>query len=166
MDLPEAEEGYMFMYVLLDPISCKIRYVGKCVNPKRRYYSHVSSSKLANQKFHNAVWIKSLLSSNLKPIMRIIEKLPNNLLLWEIRENFWINFYKTLGFDLTNTRTGGGSATTYGRLGKRNSEEHKKKCSVARKGKYVYHPPRPEETKEKLRKIALERHRKQVKKTI
>lgn len=150
--LPFAEKGYMFMYVLADPFTGQIRYVGKATNPRRRFYSHISKSRLKEEKFHKAAWLKSLLKQNSRPIMRVIEKMPDNLLLWEIRENFWIDFFRNrCGFDLTNTIMGGGNAPTYGRLGKTNSEEHKRKCSIARKGRSIQQPPCSETKRQKIK---------------
>lgn len=122
------------MYILIDPITNKPRYVGKAKRPKRRFKSHTSLSRLKNEKYHNAQWLKSLLKIGLKPRMIILEKVPDNEKVWEIRENFWMDFYRRLGFDLTNTRKGGGHAPTYGRLGSKWTKKQRENYKLARKG--------------------------------
>ena len=79
------------------------------------------------------MWIQSLVRSGLIPEIRIIEEIPDDR-DWESREIHWIAHYKYIGCDLTNFTSGGEGAASYGRLGKKNSLEHKLKCSAARTG--------------------------------
>lgn len=89
-----------FIYALKDPISFKIRYVGKSNNPKSRYNKHIGEAR-RNPNNHRLCWIKGLLDSNLKPILEILEEIAFDK--WQEREIFYIS---TLP-NLTNTLPGG-----------------------------------------------------------
>lgn len=93
-----------FIYVLKDPKSLTIRYVGKTNNLKKRYAYHLHSSRL-NGKTKLKRWLKTLLSESLKPIMEEIEEI--DVSNWELREKYWIAFYKEKGCDLCNHTEGG-----------------------------------------------------------
>jgi hypothetical protein len=92
-----------YIYILKDPIDNSIRYVGKSNDPKRRLYHHCSPSRFKNT--HKCNWIKLLKRNGLRPLLEVIEEVPVSV--WKIREKFWIKYYIELGFDLTNTTTGG-----------------------------------------------------------
>ena len=120
----------IYIYILKDPISNDIRYVGKAVDTKKRFNKHLRDSKV--KTYHSAVWIKSLLNKGLKPIMEVIEEANESN--WEEREKYWIDFYKTK-FDLTNINEGGGfGGVTYGFKGKTHSKESIDKMKKARTG--------------------------------
>lgn len=121
----------IYIYALKDPDSKNIRYVGKTVNLIKRFRRHLRNGKDITHKYHSAIWIRSLLNNNKIPEISIIEEVSENN--WEEREIYWIKYYRQL-YDLTNILEGGKDTTTYGRLGKHNSDEHKLKCSIARTG--------------------------------
>lgn len=61
----------VIIYALIDPITLKVRYIGRTKNSlEKRLGEHISKSKLNYNNTHKANWIKSLLSHNLKPIIR------------------------------------------------------------------------------------------------
>ena len=131
-------KGYKitYFYILIDPETYKVRYVGKANNIHRRFIAHKSTSHY--RKYHSAIWIKGLLSKGLEPIIKIIENFKyKNKYEWGNRESYWIRCYRKLGFDLTNFTIGGEGGTTYGRLGKKNSPEHIAKTRAGRIGKPV-----------------------------
>lgn len=91
-----------FIYVLIDPETNKVRYVGKSNNPDRRLREHIRDhSKYQRHKDH---WVGALCERGLVPLLKIIEEVP--LDLWAERELFWINHYMQLGYPLTNTYFG------------------------------------------------------------
>lgn len=92
-----------YIYSLKDPITNKIRYIGKTTNIQKRYYYHCSNYHLNNENTHRSNWIKSLKNQNLKPIIEIIEECEN----WQEREIYWIKYHKDLGYDLCNHTIGG-----------------------------------------------------------
>lgn len=95
------------MYVLVCPISYKIRYVGITREKylSKRLGGHIYDSINRNGKTHHHNWVKSLHSQNLKPIIRKIGEYNS----WEKArqvELLLINKYK-LKHNLTNTNDEG-----------------------------------------------------------
>lgn len=118
-----------------------IRYVGKSINPTRRYLSHLSRARTTASKAHVHTWIKSLLNKNRKPDFIILEEIPPDQ-SWQTAEIKWIKHYKDLGYDLTNATPGGDSGGSgKGRLGKKNSPEHIEKTRLGRIGKKIRRNP-------------------------
>lgn len=93
-----------FIYSLNCPFTNEVRYVGKSNIPKYRLKRHIKNAK-DGYTFHCPTWIRSLLNKNKEPILRIIEECNNSN--WKERECYWINYYKSLGCDLTNCKNGG-----------------------------------------------------------
>lgn len=122
----------MRIYGLIDPRTKEIRYVGKSDNPVKRLRRHLGKKNI-QKSFHAARWLRSLVEIGLKPEIAILEVVSGGE-NWEDRERHWIAYLRSEGCDLTNTSPGGEGGATYGRLGKKNSEEHKRNCSLARKG--------------------------------
>lgn len=107
---------YTYIYALLDPITNEIRYIGKSNNPKKRINNHIYESKKLTT--HKANWIKSLIKKNLKPKIKIIEKVLYNE--WEKKEKYYILKYK----NLTNFLKGGNPGPC---LFGKNNPSHKRK---------------------------------------
>lgn len=116
--------GYL-IYGLEDPISNKIRYVGRSCSGLKRPTEHARPHKL-KIKSHTTSWIKSLLNQNQKPKVVVLETFPDPSQLNEA-EKKWINIYKNN--DLTNHTDGGGGIAGY-----RHTEEAKRKIGLACKG--------------------------------
>ena len=121
------------IYVLIDPITKMVRYVGKANNVTQRYTAHLNRAR--KHQIHKKNWIETLKKQGLKPIIEIIDVVPIND--WVFWETYWISQMKTWGFDLINY-TNGGDGCTFGNqtsfkkghklwLGKKHSEETKKK---------------------------------------
>ena len=64
----------IYIYALVDPRDDQVRYVGQTRQPKTRLIGHSNpcSNKGDGPK---QVWIRELLSHNLKPVMKILETL-------------------------------------------------------------------------------------------
>ena len=61
------------IYVLVDPFSLKVRYVGRTRSSLSvRLGQHVSKARYNREKTHKASWIKSLLKVNTKPYIRLL----------------------------------------------------------------------------------------------
>jgi group I intron endonuclease len=88
----------VYIYALIDPTTNEVRYVGKSVNPKRRYYEH---KKLTDKNSHKSNWIKKLKSVGITPDLKILEECTMET--WESREIYWISQYD----NLTNGTIGG-----------------------------------------------------------
>jgi hypothetical protein len=111
------------IYVLKDPRTNEIRYVGKT---KRSLKIRLSEHLQQKAKDHHSRWINSLLKQNLQPLIEEVEKCSNSN--WEEREKFWIQYYKNLNFNLTNSNDGGPGSHNP-------SSEARAKISAANKGR-------------------------------
>ena len=117
------------IYTLSDPDSKEIKYVGYTKNSlNKRLYQHLRDPK-RGIKSHKASWINELDKNGKKPLMQLIEE---NLTMKEAleKEIFYIDFFKTKGYKLTNSTTGGDS---YYEM----TKEVKAKMSLNKKGKYL-----------------------------
>jgi hypothetical protein len=109
-----------YIYTLDCPNSGTPKYVGKTINPKQRLEQHIRS----NENTKKYAWIKSLKNDGLKPKMTIVDSYENDCDFWE---DWYIEYYKFLGFNLKNHKGGG--------IGGRLSSETKAKISAKLKGK-------------------------------
>lgn len=92
------------IYVLKDPRTLEIRYVGATSQQlKRRLTGHIGDTKLKNSNSYKINWIKQLLLLGLRPIIESVEIVRESN--WIERERYWYSFYKTS--ILTNSRDGG-----------------------------------------------------------
>lgn len=133
-------ENLTNIYVLKDPDTLEIRYVGKADNLKKRFDEHIREYKYKSTYKNN--WIKGLLDNNKLPIIEVIEKVPKEN--WGDYEKKWIIYFKNSGNYLTNL-TEGGDGGNFG-------EEINKLISQKLKGK-----KRSPETKKLLSEIAKKR---------
>lgn len=118
------------IYILCDPRSGEIRYVGKTVNESMRLRCHVYDGK-SRPRNHKGAWIRSLHNLGMRPTMEVIEKIENSDDAdWQHVERFWISYLRFLGCRLTNLDSGG-------RNGKQRSDETIEKVRKANIGKVV-----------------------------
>lgn len=71
VELEQLETVRVHFYVLEDPCTGEVRYVGQTVDPSNRLRNHVWESKKKNVT-HKHRWIVSLLRRNQTPTMRIV----------------------------------------------------------------------------------------------
>ncbi len=116
------------VYILIDPLTQQIRYVGQSKNARVRYSQHLRDAERRPRNYRVYNWINHLTKLNQKPILRIIE-LTNDP---DSSETYWIEFFRNSGFDLCNHTNGG-----KGPNGKIHSEEFKQMISHIHKGKIV-----------------------------
>ncbi len=115
----------IFIYYLLDPLTGKIRYVGKTYDPQHRFGAHLRDKG----KSRKSNWIKSLISKRSKPVMEILEEVEDDDdTKWQDSERFWIALFKSCGASLLNHDNGGLS-------GKMMSEETKQKLRISSTGR-------------------------------
>ena len=95
------------IYILIDPITEQVRYVGKANNVSQRYHAHLNKAR--KHQIHKVNWIKGLKEKGLKPIVVAIYFVP--IKEWHYFEKFWIVQFKTWGFDLINYTLGGDGCT-------------------------------------------------------
>jgi len=148
-----------YIYILRDPRTNEVRYVGKSDDPKRRLRRH--KTEPGNTHRHN--WISNLRSNGLNPIMEIVEEVDKSE--WKEKEEYWISYYKKRGCNLTNLCSGGNGAPgispseeTRRKISKsvkkswieaprKLSDEHKRAFSFSRRGVHL-----SKETKDKISK--------------
>lgn len=126
----------ILIYVLKDPTTEEIRYVGKT---KRSLRQRLSEHVQQKPKDYRGRWIHSLLKQNLQPLIEEIEKCYEHE--WQEREIFWIQYFRNLNCKLTNANDGG--------LGNYNLiTECRNKISNSLKGRK--RPPISDETRAKM----------------
>lgn len=113
-----------YVYILIDPRTDLVRYVGITSNPPMRLRGHVSDSKL-RETTHKSRWIRQLLAKSLRPVMEIVESGIGDQ--WAAAETKWVQKYWASG-NLTNQTMGGDKGPFFV------SEETRLKHSVARLG--------------------------------
>lgn len=103
----QCPKGMCYIYVLIDPVSEKIRYVGKTIGKLSvRYASHCCIAGARSKLNYRSInWIKSLKNKNLRPIIKVIDVVP--IVDWVFWEIYYIDYFKSNKFDLTNTFSGG-----------------------------------------------------------
>jgi hypothetical protein len=113
-----------YIYVLKDPLSSEVRYVGKTSNPEDRIKRHLSEYSLTDSWTNKNKWILWLKDNGLKPIMEVVEECD----FFQINEfeKKWILFYKNKGSHLTNMTDGGDGFDWTGRKHKNESIEKMK----------------------------------------
>lgn len=61
----------VIIYVLIDPFTLKVRYIGRTTVPlSQRLSVHVSKAKRGEESTHKANWIRALLKVNSRPFIR------------------------------------------------------------------------------------------------
>lgn len=91
-----------FIYGLVDPLTMRVRYVGKTSNIHKRYLAHVSANYNNTKK---ECWLKSLKAKGVSPGVIILDKVIGES--WQIYEIKWINHFKSISNSLTNGTNGG-----------------------------------------------------------
>jgi hypothetical protein len=104
------QPGWACLYALRDPLTGRIRYIGKTkMNPSTRLNGHCSCAR-ASKSWQNgsrrARWIKSLLDQGLRPVIVILGYVPFED--WAIWEKRLIGWFIAGGCDLLNSDKGGG----------------------------------------------------------
>jgi hypothetical protein len=120
------------IYSLIDPVSRKVRYIGKTDLPiVERLKGHLRDWRSTRgQHTRKNRWIASLLRSGLRPVVKLVEIVPRDA-SWEEYEALWIKKYRILHSELIVNFTDGGQ----GPSGHRHSEAAKGKLSAFFKGR-------------------------------
>lgn len=94
-----------YIYILICPLTKQVRYVGKSNDPKRRLKDHMIDFRNRQGEFAKTTWLLDLYTQNLKPDMEIAEEV--DMSEWKEKEKYWIDYYKSMGCDLVNSKSGG-----------------------------------------------------------
>lgn len=103
--LDQYETALVEIYVLRDPVTGDVRYVGRANDSKQRFFVHLSRAKPDGRMNRCATWIRSLVRRGLRPALEVIETTPGSQ--WSEREQFWIAEFLRQGAKLTNENSGG-----------------------------------------------------------
>lgn len=117
-----------FIYILRNPITNEIKYVGQTKDINRRLRDHIKTSQnkeSTHYKTYKSTWIRSLIKQNVDPVLEVIETCES-LEQSNIRERYWIDKLSQDGEKLTNSQTN--DVTEF-------SDLTKEKMSNAKKGK-------------------------------
>jgi len=71
--------GTVYIYALCEPDTAEIKYIGKSINPKERYFNHISKNTGGNKNTLLCDWILNLRIINKLPSMIILQKIPEEL---------------------------------------------------------------------------------------
>lgn len=117
----------VWIYGLADPNTEEIRYVGKAVDPEKRYRSHLSTKPA----LHRYYWIRSLLRQDQRPVLIHLERVASTA--WQAAERKWIKYFREeKKWSLTNLTDGGDGLPK----GYKMSEEAKRRMSLSHLGKH------------------------------
>jgi hypothetical protein len=96
------------IYVLSDPRTMELRYVGQTNRPvERRLQQHIRDAR-KQTIIYSSAWINGILDSGLKPDLTIIEEYDDPVIADEA-EQFWIQYFRSIGCRLVNRAIGGRS---------------------------------------------------------
>lgn len=121
----------VFIYVLIDPKSNQIKYVGKTTDIKRRLRRHISERFLHDS--YKDRWIRKIVDSNVLLEIEIIDEVDKSN--WGYWEKFYISYFKSIGCLLTNGTIGGDEPPST--KGRKHTIESRLKMSNTKKGKPI-----------------------------
>lgn len=89
------------VFVLVDPRSNEVRWVGKAPDPHRRLLQLLQPHQLHTHDTRLNLWLKNLSTSGLQPKIRVLASVPERSA--ESTKRKWIKHYRDLlGDTLTN----------------------------------------------------------------
>lgn len=89
----------VIIYALVDPITCKVRYIGRTsVSMNARLSKHIHDAKYNKRKTHKEDWIRSLLKINCKPLIRKLTEIEG----WEQSYELEVSLIEKYKDRLTN----------------------------------------------------------------
>lgn len=92
----------VFIYLLLDPVTGEIRYVGWTAKAlATRLRQHLRDRCAC----HRTWWIRGLLHQGLRPQIQLLQAVPSEQ--WAEAERYWIAHFRDAGCPLTNGTLGG-----------------------------------------------------------
>lgn len=101
-DCGRTTEVGIYIYGLIDPVTNRIRYIGKSTRPRGRLSDHCNE----RSPCHRTHWIQSLLAQGKRPLLIVLERLAADA-DWQAVERQWIAFGREQGWPLVNGTDGG-----------------------------------------------------------
>lgn len=105
--MSDALDMDIYLYALIDPRDCRVRYIGRTVNPlQRRLREHLNTAKRGKLKDgRKAAWFAELESSAMVPIISLLRTADKAT--FQAVEKELIREYRERFPDLLNVRPGG-----------------------------------------------------------
>jgi hypothetical protein len=95
---------HIYIYALRDPLTNRVRYIGRSINPEQRLREHQCFGRrsfgLSGDNLYG--WLKFLSQMGQMPRMMILERV--NFRDGQDAEREWINYYSRMGAQLFNLR--------------------------------------------------------------
>ncbi len=114
------------IYVLKDPRTDEVRYVGWTKKSARARLGNHINEVAKYQRTHKQRWIASLLGIGLRPEVEVIESGEGPA--WAEAEIRWIAFYRGCGADLVNSTDGGEGVIGWGTPSERSAVAAKREA--------------------------------------
>lgn len=74
-----SESGRYHIYLLRDPRTMDVRYVGVTTDPKSRFSGHIAASKNTNNRDPKNIWFRNMMQSGVTPVMEVSETVDRPL---------------------------------------------------------------------------------------
>jgi NUMOD3 motif len=139
-DYLRPDQGSVFIYTLIDPLTNSIRYIGQSIRPMERLTNHCNDKS----ECHRTHWIQSLLKQEMRPLLLVLDCVASDD-DWRTVERDWIAYGRERGWSLTNGTDGGDgtmglSAESRARIraawiGRKHSPESRIKIGAASRGR-------------------------------
>ena len=108
-ELVPSDRKHSIIYVLIDPFSGDVKYVGQTTRSlSARWSQHMCSARSkVSSKNHRDNWIRSLIKNRSVPHIEELDHGYWNSQERDIRECYWIDTFVSKGANLTNHTLGG-----------------------------------------------------------
>ena len=120
-----------YIYILSEPSTNQIRYVGKTKDPKRRFKRHISERFIHDS--YKDRWVRKMVENGELPEITVIDTVED--VEWVFWEKFYISYFKFIGCNLTNGTEGGDEPPST--KGRKHTIESRMKMSNTKKGKPI-----------------------------
>ena len=123
--IDDMTQTYGIIYGLFDPRTGQLRYIGRTISSvSSRLAAHLADAR--RKALPKSGWIREMREGGLAPEIEILETCSSKEDLHEA-ERWHIQYWISLGCDLTNVRSGGGPG----------SEETRRRMSAAQKARWA-----------------------------
>jgi hypothetical protein len=112
------------IYALIDPGTGEVRYVGKSVDPEIRFRAHLREKRNSIPSEKRA-WIENLRDAGTQPTLKVLETVDADD--WQSTEQKWIEFFRSIGANLTNILDGGEGKRAWGEKSRQYISEQSRK---------------------------------------